>query len=157
MPTAGSSSAGGSTTTTSSQGPEPPAMRLYEREWTIPRSGVVGEGRDGAVLARFAAAAAAHLRPGESPVRFVVSETSPSAYHCEVGILATGPDAPTAPIPSIFEFRKRTLAAVDRFNVALVVPTGVNASLGGHAGDAGPLARLVAGVCDTLITHPNVV
>jgi hypothetical protein len=139
-------------------------MRLYEREWTIPRSGAGGKNVDDGLLARFAAAAEANLRPGELAVRFVVSGTDRSAYHCEVGILATGPGAPSgsaassqAPVPSIFEFRKRLPASADRFNVALLVPTGVNASLDGHAGDAGPLARLVASACDTLITHPNVV
>lgn len=38
-----------------------------------------------------------------------------------------------------------------------MIPTGINAELGGHSGDGGPLARLMASVCDTLITHPNVV
>jgi hypothetical protein len=134
-------------------------MRLSEREWTIPRASTNGNGSDhGSLLARFGAAAGANLRPGEFPVRFVVSETGAHDYRCEVGILSTGPGSKaTAPIPSIFEFRKRAIANADQFNVVLLVPTGVNASLGGHAGDAGPLARLVAGVSDTLITHPNVV
>lgn len=41
-------------------------------------------------------------------------------------------------------------------NVVMVVPTGVGAEIGGHAGDATPAARLLAACCDTLITHPNV-
>jgi Protein of unknown function (DUF3326) len=134
-------------------------MRLYEREWTIPRGPGAGDG-DGSrsLLGRLGAAAGANLRPGEFPVRFVVSETRADAYQCEVGILATGRDAgAAAPIPSIFEFRNRAVENQDTFNVVLLVPTGVNAALGGHAGDAGPLARLVASVADTLITHPNVV
>src|SRR5205814_5580574 len=45
----------------------------------------------------------------------------------------------------------------DLYTVALIVPTGVGAEIGGHAGDAGPVARLLAGACDRLITHPNVV
>ena len=61
------------------------------------------------------------------------------------------------PVPSIFEFRKRPSENTEDFNVVLLVPTGMNASIGGHAGDAGPVARLVASVCDTLILHPNVV
>ena len=39
----------------------------------------------------------------------------------------------------------------------LVVPTGIDADIGGHAGDAGPAARLLAAASDRLITHPNVV
>lgn len=42
-------------------------------------------------------------------------------------------------------------------NVVLIVPTGIGAEIGGHAGDACPVARLIASACDTLITHPNVV
>jgi hypothetical protein len=42
------------------------------------------------------------------------------------------------------------------FTVVLIVPTGVGASIGGYAGDALPVARAIAAVCDTLITHPNV-
>jgi hypothetical protein len=43
------------------------------------------------------------------------------------------------------------------FNVVLIIPTGLGASVGGHAGDAGSVARLMASVCDKFITHPNVV
>lgn len=42
-------------------------------------------------------------------------------------------------------------------NVVFIVPTGVGAEIGGHAGDANPAAKLLASVSDTLITHPNVV
>lgn len=42
------------------------------------------------------------------------------------------------------------------YTVVMIVPTGVGADLGGYAGDALPIARSLSGVCDTLITHPNV-
>jgi hypothetical protein len=42
------------------------------------------------------------------------------------------------------------------FNVLLLVPTGINAAIGGYAGDALPVARAIATVADTVITHPNV-
>ncbi|PZD75142.1 hypothetical protein C1752_00456 [Acaryochloris thomasi RCC1774] len=42
------------------------------------------------------------------------------------------------------------------FTVALVVPTGIGAEIGGYAGDALPVARGIASVCDRIITHPNV-
>lgn len=42
------------------------------------------------------------------------------------------------------------------FTVVLIVPTGVGASIGGYAGDALPVARAIAQIADTLITHPNV-
>lgn len=41
--------------------------------------------------------------------------------------------------------------------IVLIVPTGLDAPIGGDAGDANPVAKMLAGCCDTLITHPNVV
>lgn len=38
----------------------------------------------------------------------------------------------------------------------LIIPTGIGAQIGGYAGDALPVARAMAQVCDRLITHPNV-
>ncbi|GAB4318565.1 MAG: DUF3326 domain-containing protein [Leptolyngbyaceae cyanobacterium] len=42
------------------------------------------------------------------------------------------------------------------YTVLLIVPTGIGAAIGGYAGDALPVARAIAQVCDCLITHPNV-
>lgn len=42
------------------------------------------------------------------------------------------------------------------FNVALIIPTGIGASIGGFGGDAMTLLPLLGAVCDTVITHPNV-
>jgi len=39
----------------------------------------------------------------------------------------------------------------------LIIPTGIGAEIGGHAGDGNPVAKLVASCCEKLITHPNVV
>ncbi len=66
-------------------------------------------------------------------------------------------DATVSEPRSIFEFVPRTVENTDDFNVVMIVPTGIGAEIGGHAGDAAPTARLLAGACDTLITHPNVV
>lgn len=41
-------------------------------------------------------------------------------------------------------------------NVVLIVPTGIGAEIGGHAGDANPVAKLLGACSDILITHPNV-
>jgi hypothetical protein len=38
-----------------------------------------------------------------------------------------------------------------------IVPTGIAASIGGYAGDAGPANRLIASCVDLLIANPNVV
>ena len=37
-----------------------------------------------------------------------------------------------------------------------LIPTGIGCEIGGHAGDATPVARLLSSSCDNLITHPNV-
>lgn len=42
------------------------------------------------------------------------------------------------------------------FVAAMVIPTGVGASIGGFGGDATPEMNLLAAACDVLITHPNV-
>lgn len=42
-------------------------------------------------------------------------------------------------------------------NSVLIVPTGIGAEIGGHAGDANPVCKLLASLSDTLVTHPNVV
>lgn len=42
------------------------------------------------------------------------------------------------------------------FTAVLLIPTGIGAAIGGYAGDAIPVVRAMAQVCDRLITHPNV-
>lgn len=42
------------------------------------------------------------------------------------------------------------------YTAVMIVPTGIGASIGGYGGDALPACRLLAAVCDRLITHPNV-
>lgn len=55
----------------------------------------------------------------------------------------------------------RTIASgstrVGGTHVALVVPTGVGAEIGGFIGDAGPWVRVFESVADTVIVHPNIV
>ena len=40
---------------------------------------------------------------------------------------------------------------------AMVIPTGIEAKIGGHAGDGNAAARLLASACEKLIVHPNIV
>ena len=42
------------------------------------------------------------------------------------------------------------------YTVALIVPTGIGATIGGYAGDALPIARAISAIADVTITHPNV-
>ena len=93
------------------------------------------------------------LHDEQTPIRFAVTESSGRSYRYEIGILEGGESAG----PSIFDLHPRQDENTSTFNAVLVVPTGIGAEIGGHAGDAAPVARLLASVCDTLITHPNVV
>lgn len=93
----------------------------------------------------------AQLEPEEVPVRFAVTDSTANEWICDVGVLG-GIDVPS----SIFDFHERPHRDQESFNVVMVVPTGIGAAVGGHAGDATPAATLLASVCDTLITHPNV-
>ncbi len=99
------------------------------------------------------------LADDEFPVRFAVTKTEAETetFHCELGVLSGAPRWVTDGVSSIFHFRKRDLEDRGAFTAVLLVPTGIGAEIGGHAGDATPVARLLGSVCDTLITHPNVV
>ena len=105
------------------------------------------------------------LPSGDEPLRLAVTESGDRGHRCEVTMLVDGRPHPN-PLPKgegilqgkgTFEFRRRLSENASAFNAVLLVPTGIGAVIGGHAGDATPVARLVASVCDTLITHPNVV
>ncbi len=94
---------------------------------------------------------------GEILVRFVVEKIEDHRFYCSVSTIADIPlnsrflsDAPSLK-------SKLITTNDDKFRVALVIPTGLGASVGGNAGDGGATARLMASVCDQLITHPNVV
>ena len=127
-------------------------MQLFEQEIEIP---VVEN--NGELLTHIQNACLRQLSPTEVPIRLVVTETSSSGYRCEFGVLRYPNRTPQKSIPSIFDLRRRATANGAVFNVALLVPTGVGLELGGHAGDAGAMARALAEVSDTLILHPNVV
>lgn len=127
-------------------------MQVYETEFDIP---VVQGHRD--LRNYFAAEVKKHIGKDEIPVRFAVTKTDALHYHCEIGVMSGFRDAPIPNPNSIFDFKPRGPENIDNFNVVLLVPTGIGSEIGGHAGDAGPVAKLIASVCDHLITHPNVV
>ena len=127
-------------------------MLLVEQEVNIPAAkGHIS------LLAYFEEAIRGYLPVDGIPIRFAVTQSDSDSYHCELGILTELGDACVSGPASIFEFSRREVENTSEFNVVMIVPTGIGAEIGGHAGDAGPAARLLAGACDTLITHPNVV
>jgi hypothetical protein len=127
-------------------------MRLFEREIEIP----LPSGRRN-LRAYFADQVQKALDDSEIPVRFAVTRTEETHFWCELGIMSGMPSAATKRMRSIFDLERRPVEACERFAAVLMVPTGIGAELGGHAGDAGAVTRLLAAACDTLITHPNVV
>ena len=127
-------------------------MLLYEREFDIP---VVSGHKD--LRAYFAEQVQSVLGPDETAIRFAVTTTDDKHYRCELGVMVGANTVPLKKPASIFDFKRRKVESIDKFNVALLVPTGIGSEIGGHAGDAGPVAKLLATTCDLLITHPNVV
>jgi hypothetical protein len=93
------------------------------------------------------------------PVRFFVSSTDADGggYDCSIGVFEPGDMAPFQGLCPIFDIEPRRRAGSRDFNVVMIVPTGIGAEMGGHAGDATPAARLLGSLCDNLILHPNVV
>jgi hypothetical protein len=92
-----------------------------------------------------------------TPIRVAVTSKSRAGHLCEIEAVEPkvyGSDDTEA---NVFEYRQRRLARTNAFNAVMLIPTGVDCAIGGHAGDATPAARLLAGVCDQLVLHPNVV
>lgn len=126
-------------------------MVLQETRFEVP---VI---RGGGLLAYLGQACRELGPPGGTPIRFVVTDTTASHYQCECAVLSGWGKVSEPPIDPVFEFRRRVAQDTRQFNTVLLVPTGVGAEVGGHAGDAGPVARLLGEISDTLVLHPNVV
>ncbi|RJQ57334.1 MAG: DUF3326 domain-containing protein [Desulfobacteraceae bacterium] len=127
-------------------------MRLTEREMLIPAPYGCSS-----LLTHVGESIYARIDKREIPVRVAVTQTDSDGYHCEVGILSESNNLRTRTIESIFSLQQRKYENQASFNAVLLVPTGIGAEIGGHSGDAGAVARLLAANCDHLITHPNVV
>ena len=93
---------------------------------------------------------------GLLPIRMAITNSLKSKYNCEIGVLSTENMSGFDEAKTLFEFKKRKFENTKDFNVIFLVPTGIGCEIGGHAGDATPVARLMASTCDNLITHPNV-
>ncbi len=128
---------------------ESKSVKIHEKELSVPLAP-----DHGALLTHLEKSVNFHLADGEFPLRIAVTETTDHCYRVEVGVIEGLPKSEKA---SIFRFVQRKVVKTEKFNVVLLVPTGIGAEIGGHAGDATPVAQLLAQSCDTLVTHPNVV
>lgn len=129
-------------------------MKLLLREERVTVESVAGGER---LIERFRRACEEDFAGEGTAVRFVVSSSEGGAYQCEVGVVEGTRESSRRPNRSIFEFRKRDFEDTRQFNAVMVIPTGIGAEIGGHAGDAAPVARMLGEVCDTVVLHPNVV
>src|SRR5688572_24347877 len=108
-------------------------------------------------LANLRDAAELTFGEGATPIRVIVTGKSRGGHQCEIEAVEPkiyGSDDTEA---NVFDYRQRRLGRTNSFNAVMLIPTGVDCAIGGHAGDATPAARLVASVCDHLVLHPNVV
>lgn len=127
-------------------------MRIASQQISIPRLL-----SDGTPLANLQRAIEDALGPDTTPVRIVVAGKVGQEHRCEVEAINPRIRAPNLQQASIFDYRQRGMARNGEFNAMMLIPTGIDCAIGGHAGDATPAARLLASVCDHLIVHPNVV
>ena len=127
-------------------------MRLFEKNLTIP----VAPGHRN-LIEHMEKALSFRLDEGEIPIRLAVASADDQQYYLEVGCLEEDPSMGGDHLDSIFRLERRAGEIEDQFTAVFLVPTGIGAEIGGHAGDATPAAHLLASVCDRLITHPNVV
>jgi hypothetical protein len=127
-------------------------VRISEIEFQLPPPP-----SQGSVLDWLARRTSERLPDGEELVRLVITESSQEIYKCEATTYQAGGDSHRISPGMAMAFHKRRTEDTGRFNVAMLIPTGIGAAIGGHAGDATPVAQLLAAVCDTLIVHPNVV
>jgi hypothetical protein len=111
----------------------------------------------GSPLAVLRRAVEDELGPDATSVRVAVTGKVGDAHCCEVEAITPKLSHPSGVEASIFDFRARRAERSDAFNAVMLVPTGIDCAIGGHAGDATAAARLLASVCDHLIVHPNVV
>ena len=92
----------------------------------------------------------------ERPIRFAVTASDTDGIQCEIGVIEQSSDVRRVHAP-LFEYRQRKFEKTDKFNAVLIIPTGIGAEIGGHAGDATAVSRMMAEIVDTLVLHPNVV
>ena len=127
-------------------------MNLIERQLLIPAS--PGH-RD--MIGQIQKTIDLEVEDGTIPVRFAITDMDDTHYQCEFGMLREIDRNKYKKLQSIFQFKQRKIERTKDFNTVFLIPTGIGSTIGGHAGDATPAARVLAEACDNLILHPNVV
>lgn len=92
-----------------------------------------------------------------APIRMAIVGRNQLGHTCEMEAVSGGATGSKLLSSNVFDFRRRTCERTHAFNAVMLIPTGVDCAIGGHAGDATPAARLLASQVDNLVLHPNVV
>ena len=127
-------------------------MKVTEQE-VIVRNWLDG----GSPLVNLRAAVDSACGRKSAPIRLAVVGKNREGHICEMEAVATSGRGKPALPSSVFDYRQRKFGRTSAFNAVMLIPTGVDCAIGGHAGDATPAARLLASQCDHLVLHPNVV
>lgn len=126
--------------------------------WVSEREFVVGDHASAiGSLSGLCATATALLQDNEILLRAIVNGPQGTGHSAAALILSGADDAFVERASGHITLRRRPFENTDRFLCVVMVPTGVGCEIGGHAGDAGSVVRLVSEICDQVITHPNVV
>ena len=126
-------------------------MRIFEKNVEF-----YNDWRPGRIFVDLADKVNSSIGSSERPIRFAVTASDSRTIQCEVGVITAMSDQGSVAAP-LFEYRPRKFENSKAFNAVLIIPTGVGAEIGGHAGDATAVSRMMAEIVDTLILHPNVV
>lgn len=126
-------------------------MQIREKSINIPSNS------DGSIFELIRKSLKFHLGPDEIPIRFVIANSDSHSFRCEVSVIQDVSPEYHNFSSDLFTLRKRKIETADTFNAALLIPTGVGAEIGGHAGDATAVAKLLAESCNQIMLHPNVV
>ena len=101
-------------------------MRLYEEQISVPLPA-----QSAPLLSHIAAHLGENLPADAMPLRFVATRTGKDSIDCEVGVLTGLGHEHPARSRSILDFRPRTHESCECFTTVLVVPTGIDAKIGG--------------------------
>lgn len=144
---------GHSRTSTMQNGGKPATTDIGERALELPL-----QDNCTVLLQRLPELVRKQLDETDAPIRFIVHETTGRKHLCELGVLSSS-DSSCLPADrdGIFQYNAQTVRSHDDFTAVFIVPTGIGAEVGGDAGDATPALRLIASICDRVVTHPNVV
>ena len=127
-------------------------MKVFEQEVVVP-----GWLKNGSPLEGLQKAVTEACGKKAAPIRVAMVGKNRLGHVCEMEALGDVSGA-KSPLPSsVFDYRQRKTERTSAFNAVMLIPTGVDCAIGGHAGDATPAARLIASQCDNLVLHPNVV